>query len=75
MILYSYIWCNKLCKQSQVGNCFLIISTTPRFQYKLYVSGYFWIRKFFLADSKISTSTRIRIQIEFAPFGMYPDSL
>ena len=33
----------------------------------LYVSEYFLIRKFFFADSKISTFTRIRIQIEFAP--------
>ena len=32
----------------------------------LYVSEYFLIRKFFFADSKISTFTRIRIQIEFA---------
>ena len=30
------------------------------------VCGYFLIHKFFFADSKISTSTRIRIQIEFA---------
>ena len=28
--------------------------------------GYFWIRNFFFTDSKISTSTPIRIQIEFA---------
>ena len=28
--------------------------------------GYFWIRNFFFTDSKISTSTAIRIQIEFA---------
>ena len=31
-----------------------------------HVFGYFWIRNFFFADSKISTSTRIWIQIEFA---------
>ena len=30
------------------------------------VSGHFWIGKFFFEDSKISTSTRVRIQIEFA---------
>ena len=38
------------------------------------VSGYFWIRKFLFPDSKISTSTRIRIQIEL-PVHTYPDSL
>ena len=31
-----------------------------------HVSGYFWIRNVFVEDSKISTSTPIRIQIEFA---------
>ena len=31
-----------------------------------HVSGYFLIRKFFSADSKISMSTSIRIQLEFA---------
>ena len=31
-----------------------------------HVSRYFWIRNFFFPDSKISTSTRIRIQIKFA---------
>ena len=31
-----------------------------------HVSGYFWVRNFFFPNSKISTSTRIRIQIEFA---------
>ena len=30
------------------------------------MSRYFWIRNFFFAHSKISTSTRIRGQIEFA---------
>ena len=30
------------------------------------VSGYFLIRSFFSLDSNISTSTRIRIRIEFA---------
>ena len=30
------------------------------------VFGYFSIRKFFFADSKVSTSTRIRIHMEFA---------
>ena len=32
----------------------------------LHVSGYFWTCNFFFPDSKISTSTRIRVQIEFA---------
>ena len=31
-----------------------------------HVSRYFWIGNFFFPDSKISTSTRIRIQIKFA---------
>ena len=43
-----------------------------------HMSGYFWIRNVFFPDSKISTSTRIRIEIEFARphvSDMYPDSL
>ena len=34
------------------------------FRPRQYVSGYFGIRNFFFPDSKISTSTRILIQIE-----------
>ena len=38
------------------------------------VSGYFLICKFFFADSKISTSTRVRIQYSNLPVHTYPDS-
>ena len=31
-----------------------------------HLSGYFWSRNFFFPDSEISTSARIRMQIEFA---------
>ena len=31
-----------------------------------HLSGYFWIRNFSFPDSKISTSARIQVQIEFA---------
>ena len=43
-----------------------------------HVYGYLWIRNFFFPDSKMSTSTRIRIQIEFVDPHVpdtYPDSL
>ena len=39
---------------------------TKRIRRCPYISGYFLIRNFFFPDSKISTSARIRIQIEFA---------
>ena len=45
-----------------VDNFPRLISFRPR----PHVSGFFGIRKFFFPDSKISTSTHIRIQIEFA---------
>ena len=37
-----------------------------RYRQRPHVFRYFWIRNFFFPDSKISTSARIRMQIEFA---------
>ena len=37
-----------------------------RYRSRPHVSGIVWIRNFFFSDSKISTSTRIHMQIEFA---------
>ena len=37
-----------------------------RYRSRPHVSGNVWIRNFFFSDSKIPTSTRIHIQIEFA---------
>ena len=47
----------------RIFNLILDLSKHPLL--RPHVSGYLWIRKFFFADSKISTSTHIRIQIEY----------
>ena len=60
MILYSYIWCNKLCKRSQVSNCFLIFPPcvhTQHFQSQALTDctypDIFWSANFSLRIQKI----------------------
>ena len=55
-------WFNHLTIIRELLQAAVIVSLRPRPQ----VSGYFSIRNSFFPDSKISTSTRIRIQNEFA---------
>ena len=52
--------------KSRIDDCLVFPFMGRLFRPCPHVSRYFWIRNFFFPDSKISTSTRIRIQIEFA---------
>ena len=52
--------------KSRIQDCLVVPVMERLFRPCLHVPGYFKIRNFFFPDSKISTSTRIRIQNEFA---------